>query len=134
RLLDHVGEEYARPILAEMPLHHLVMLVNAVHPLRAEVLLRMVPDEAKPHIAPVPTLPASAAGRLISVRHLEAPEGWMPRQVIAHLRKGGERDDVTNYVYVLDNLGRLVGVASFPDVVLGPDATLLCDIMYTKVV
>src|SRR5690606_31750725 len=34
RLLDHVGEEYARPILAEMPLHHLVMLVNAVHPLR----------------------------------------------------------------------------------------------------
>ncbi len=34
RLLDHVGEEHARAILAEMPAHHLVMLVNAVHPLR----------------------------------------------------------------------------------------------------
>src|SRR5690606_38704494 len=82
RLLDHVGEEYARPILAEMPLHHLVMLVNAVHPLRAEVLLRMVPDEAKPHIAQMQTLPDNAAGRLISVRHFEAREGWTARQVI----------------------------------------------------
>ncbi len=47
RLLDHVGEAHARAILAEMPLHHLVMLVNAVHPLRAQVLLRMVPDDAR---------------------------------------------------------------------------------------
>src|SRR5690606_24413279 len=99
RLLDHVGEEYARPILAEMPLHHLVMLVNAVHPLRAEVLLRMVPDEAKPHIAQMQTLPDNAAGRLISVRHFEAREGWTARQVIAHFRKVGENVDVTNYVY-----------------------------------
>ena len=134
RLLDHVGEEYARPILAEMPLHHLVMLVNAVHPLRAEVLLRMVPDEAKPHIAQMQTLPDNAAGRLISVRHFEAREGWTARQVIAHFRKVGENVDVTNYVYVVDNIGRLVGVASFRDVLLSPDDTLLSDIMYTKVV
>src|SRR5690606_16046994 len=134
RLLDHVGEEYARPILAEMPLHHLVMLVNAVHPLRAEVLLRMVPDEAKPHIAQMQTLPDNAAGRLISVRHFEAREGWTARQVIAHFRKVGENVDVTNYVYVVDNIGRLVGVASFRDVLLSPDDTLLSDIMYSKVV
>lgn len=134
RLLDHVGEEHARAILAEMPAHHLVMLVNAIHPLRAQVLLRLVPDEAKPHIAQMQTLPEDAAGRRISVRHFQAREQWNARQVIAHFRKVGENVDVTNYVYVVDNKGRLVGVASLRDVLLSSDDTLLQDIMYTKVV
>jgi len=134
RLLDHVGEAHARAILAEMPLHHLVMLVNAVHPLRAQVLLRMVPDDARPHMAQMQTLPEDAAGRLISVRHFEAREGWTTSQVIAHFRKVGQNVDVTNYVYVVDDRGQFVGVASFRDVLLSPDDTLLRDIMYTKVV
>lgn len=134
RLLDHVGEEHARAILAEMPVHHLVLLVNAVHPLRAQVLLRLVPDEAKPHIAQVQTLPEDAAGRRLSVRHFEARDRWTTSQVIAHFRKVGENVDVTNYVYVVDDMGQFVGVASLREVLLSPDDTLLKDIMYTKVV
>ncbi len=98
------------------------------------MLLRLVPDEAKPHIAQMQTLPEDAAGRRISVRHFQAREQWNARQVIAHFRKVGENVDVTNYVYVVDNKGRLVGVASLRDVLLSSDDTLLQDIMYTKVV
>lgn len=134
RLLDHVGEEHARAVLAEMPVHHLVLLVNSVHPLRAQVLLRLVPDETKPHIAQLQTLPEDAAGRRISVRHFEARDGWTARQVIAHFRKVGENVDVTNYVYVVDDVGQFVGVASLKEVLLSSDDTLLKDIMYTKVV
>lgn len=134
RLLDHVGETHARAILAEMPLHHLVELVGAVHPLRAEVLLRLVPAEAKPHIERMQTLPEDAAGRRISVRHFQAREGWTARQVIAHFRKVGANVDVPNYVYVVDAKGRLVGVASLREVLLSPDETPLKEIMYTKVV
>lgn len=134
RLLDHVGEDHARAVLAEMPVHHLVLLVNAVHALRAQVLLRLVPDEAKPHIAQLQTLPEDAAGRRISVRHFEARDGWTARQVIAHFRKVGENVDLISYVYVVDDAGQLVGVASFREVLLSSDDTLLKDIMYTKVV
>lgn len=134
RLLDHVGERHARAILSEMPVHHLVELVSALHPLRAQVLMGLVPDEAKPHIERMRTLPDDAAGRRISVRHFQAQEGWTAKQVIAHFRKVGENVDVAHYVYVVDNKGRLVGVASLRDVLLSPDDTLLKDIMYTKVV
>lgn len=133
-LLDHVGEDHARAILAEMPLHHLVDLVSAVHPLRAQVLMQLVPAEAKPHIERIQTLPEDAAGRRISVRHFQAREDWTARQVIAHFRKVGANVDVTNYVYVVDNKGRLVGVASLREVLLSPEDTPLRDIMYTKVV
>lgn len=134
RLLDHVGEAHARAIIAEMPVHHLVMLVNAVHPLRARVLLELVPDEAREAVFTMQTLPEDAAGRRISVRHFEARKWWTTSQVIAHFRKVGQNVDVTNYVYVVDDVGQFVGVASLREVLLSPDDTLLVDIMYTKVV
>src|SRR5690606_9036148 len=59
---------------------------------------------------------------------VDGPPGHRP---LSQSRRKRRR---TNYVYVVDNIGRLVGVASFRDVLLSPDDTLLSDIMYTKVV
>ena len=54
--------------------------------------------------------------------------------MINHFRKVGSKATVTNYIYVVDGQGRLVGVTSLKEVLLSDPRTLVSDIMYTKVV
>lgn len=134
RLLDHVGEDAARAVLEEMPVHHLSPLLDAIHPLQADVLRGMLSDTALTHLGGMETLPEDAAGRRISVRYFEVRAEWTVRQALAHFRKVGANVDVANYAYVVDKAGRLVGVASMRELLLNAEDTAVQDIMYTKVV
>lgn len=134
RLLDHVGEEQARAILGEMPIHHLSPLIAAVHPLRGEVLLNLLPEAARGHLDQMETLPEDAAGRRISVRYFEVRAEWSLRQALDHFRKVGRNVDVANYAYVVDQAGQLVGVASVRELLLRPEDVAVSDVMYTKLV
>lgn len=134
RLLDDLEDERAREVLAKMDMHHLVDFVEALHPLRAQVVLNLVPKEQRPQIDQFQNLPEDSAGRHINVRYLQAREHWTAKQVINHFRKVGHDVDISNYIYVVDAKGHLVGVASLRDVILSPEDTPLSDIMYTKVV
>src|SRR5690625_1482002 len=132
RLLDDLDEGRARAVLAKMDMHHLVDLVKSFHPLRAQVLLNLVPAEQRPKIDQFQNLPEDTAGRHINVRYLEARQNWTAKETIAHFRKVGRGVDISNYVYVVDGRGHLVGVASMRDVLLSAEDTLLADIMYTR--
>lgn len=134
RLLDHVAEDVARAILGEMPMHHLSPLIDAVHPLRAEVLLAMLPETSLGHLDRMQALPEDAAGRRISVRYFEVRSEWTVRQALEHFRKVGNNVDVANYAYVVDGAGRLVGVVSMRELLLNAEDLTLNEVMYTTVV
>lgn len=134
RLLDHVGEQKARAILAAMPIHHLSPLITAVHPLQGEVLLGLLPDSVREHVDQMQALPEDAAGRRLSVRYWEVRAEWTVRQALEHFRKVGRNVDVANYAYVVDQAGQLVGVASVRELLLSPEDTSVKELMYTNVV
>ena len=70
----------------------------------------------------------------MTLDYIAVREDWNVNRVINHFRKVGSKATVTNYIYVVDGQGRLVGVTSLKEVLLSDPRTLVSDIMYTKVV
>jgi magnesium transporter len=133
-LLDHLDIPTSSAILAGMSSDALSDLVSAVHPRRAQELLRRLPDEQRQEVRRLLEYPENTAGSRMSVDYLEAQKHWTAEQVIAHFRKVGREVALPNYVYVIDAAGHLLGVTSMRDVLLSAPGTPVSDIMYTQVV
>ena len=134
RLLDHADEQVARAILAQMASDSLVDLLGAIHPLQANEILKRLPPEDLDHIRQMMTYPPESAGGLMTVSYLSVRATWTAEQVIAHFRKVGQTVEEAGYVYVIDQYGRLVGVASMREVILAHPTTPISEIMVTKAI
>lgn len=133
-LLDHVGEACARAIIGAMSSDMLVDLLLAIHPKQAQELLRKVPAEDVAAIRQLMTYPEYSAGGRMTVSYIAVRQEWTAEQAIAHFRKVGADVDVTNYFYVTDKDGYLVGVTSMRQMFLAHPRTRITDVMYAKVV
>lgn len=134
RLLDHSADDVTRSILADMSDDAVADLVMAIHPRQAQEILRRVPEEDIADIKLLMTYPDDTAGGLMSLDYIAVRQDWSVDRVIKRFRKVGREASITNYVYVVDLQGRLTGVTSLKEVLLSDPATLVSDIMYTKVV
>jgi len=134
RLIDHLDDVAVRAILAEMSSDALVDLIGAIHPRQAKEILRRVPVEDLAGIRQLMTYPDYTAGGRMTIGYIAVRQEWTAEQVIAHFRKVGAQADLTNYLYIVDKDGRLVGVTSLREVLLSPPKTPIFDFMYTKVV
>lgn len=133
-LIDYLDDTAVRAILAEMPSDAIVDLIGAIHPKQAKEILRRVPAEDLAGIRQLLTYPDHTAGGRMTVGYIAVRQEWTAEQVIAHFRKVGAQADLTNYLYIVDKDGRLVGVTSLREVLLSPPKTPIFDVMYTKVV
>ena len=134
RLLDHSSHEVTRSILADMSDDALADLVMAIHPRQAQEIFRKIPEEDLADIKLLMTYPDDSAGGLMSLDYIAVRQDWNADRVIGHFRKIGREIDMTSYVYVVDAQGHLAGVTSLKEVLLTDPATLVSDIMYTKIV
>lgn len=134
RLLDHLPEATARLVLADLPSDALVDLMGAIHPRQAEALMHLVPDDNKDRIRQLMTYPETTAGGRMTIGYIVVRSFWTAAQVIAHFRKVAHQVEAASYVYVVDGVGQLVGVASIRDILLSPDDLPVSEIAYTKVV
>jgi magnesium transporter len=133
-LLDHLEERHAGPILREMSSDGVVDLLKAIHPRQARELLRLLPPDDRTQVQQMMQYPENSAGGRMAADYLAVRQDRTADQVIAHFRKVGRQVELANYVYVVDREGRLVGVTSMRDVLLAAPATLVGEIMYTKIV
>lgn len=132
RLLHHLEGDRARQILNEMPGDSVTDLFLAVHPRQAETLLDWLPEGYQAKIRGLMTYPENTAGGLATVNYVAARQSWTAEEALTHLRKVGREAELVAYVYVLDPLGRLVGVTSLRDLILAPPKAVLAEIMNTN--
>jgi len=133
-LIDHLDDTAVGAILAEMSSDAIVDLIGAIHPRQAKEILRRVPAEDLAGIRQLMTYPDHTAGGRMTIGYIAVRQEWTAEQVLDHFRKAGADADVTNYLYVVDKDGRLVGVTSLREVLLSPPKTPILEAMYTKVV
>jgi magnesium transporter len=133
-LLDHLPERKIRAIIAVMPSDALVDLLGAVHPKQAQEILKRVPSEDVAQVKELMSYPEHSAGGLMTFNYLTARTQWTAAQVIDHFRKVAKDIENANYVYVVDKVGRLAGVASLRDIILAAPGVRVAEIMYTKVI
>jgi len=134
RLLDHSDKAVAKAILAAMGRDAIADLLMAIHPNKAQQIMAMVPEEDLESIKYLMTYPEDSAGGIMSLDYIQAREYWTIEQVIRHFRKVGQKQSIANYIYIVDAIGRLVGVLSLKELLLNDPKSLVSDVMHKNII
>lgn len=134
QILDHIGEDLARRIVAEMPSDALADLAGAIHPKQARELLRLMPPELATTIRGLMEFPENTAGGLMTVEYISLRSTMTVEQAMSHIRKVGRDAETVAYLYVIDAKGRLAGVVSVRELLLADPQTPIAEIMSENVV
>lgn len=134
QLLQHLPLSYATPLFKQMSSDSVVDLLLAIHPLQAERMLKLLPEDYREQINQLMTYPEHTAGSLMTVDFLSARTYWSCEQTLQHIRKVGHEAELVSYVYVTDTRGILVGVVSLKEVIFASPDTLLETIVTTDVI
>lgn len=134
RLLDHLDEESASKIIAAMGRDAIADLLMAIHPNKAQEIMAMIPQEYLESIKFLMSYPEDSAGGIMSLDYIQARQYWTIERVIEHFRKVGRKQSVTNYIYIVDAVGKLVGVLSLKELLLNEPKTKVEDVMHTNII
>ena len=134
RLLDHSDKAVAKAILAAMGRDAIADLLMAIHPNKAQQIMAMVPEKDLESIKYLMTYPEDSAGGIMSLDYIQAREYWTIEQVIRHFRKVGQKQSIANYIYIVDAIGKLVGVLSLKELLLNDPKSLVSDVMHKNII
>lgn len=133
-LIDRLGLAQAAEILSSMSPDDLVALLGRLSAEKAKTLLASM-DPA--HAARVKQLMAYAhetAGAIMTDRFVWVTSDITVREAFEKLRDFADVAEVLNYLYVVDQDRRLVGVLSIRDLLQAREETPVADIMYERVI
>lgn len=132
QLLSRLNHDAAVQILNHLSSDNMVQLFAALHPRQAERLFSHLKDELQEKIRGLMSYPENTAGSLANVEYVAARHWWTAEQTLDHLRRVGDQAELYKYIYILDSLGKLVGVLSLRDLILADPATPIAEIMVGK--
>lgn len=133
-ILDHLEEEVTALLLNEMSSDKVVDLLLAIHPYQVNILMNYLPEDYRKTISTLMDFAPETAGSLATVDYIFARNSWTVEQALQHVRKVGREAEIVSYVYVLDMLGRLVGVVSLKEMILAKAGTKLSEIVREEVI
>jgi len=120
-ILDEMKPDEAADVLGELPEERAEELIALMEEDKAEEVSRLMQYE-----------PETAAGKMTT--EFIALPGWMTvEQVIARLRETRLDAESIFYLYVVDNIGRLVGVLSMRSLVISPSDAPITQLMRSDV-
>ncbi len=134
RLLDHSDENVAREILSAMGRDAIADLVMAIHPNKAQKILQMVPHEYLDSIKFLMTYPEDSAAGIMSLDYIQVRQYWTIERVIDYFRKVGRKQSIANYIYVVDSVGKPVGVLSLKELLLSDPKELVSEVMHKNII
>ena len=122
RLLGDMDPDDAADIVGDLPYE------------KAETLLRLMGVENAAGIRELLGYKEDTAGGLMTTQYVAIRSTSTVEDATEILRGLGEDFPFVNYLYVLDEYDKLVGVLSLRTLVLAPDRTVLSDIMYDELI
>lgn len=134
QIIHHLNRSIASPLLIQMSSDVVVDMLLAIHPLQAEKLLNLLPDDYRQTINNLMTYPENTAGSLVTVDYISARSYWDGEQALKHIRKVGHAAEIVSYIYVTNTRGELVGIVSLKEIILASPDTKLGDIATTDVI
>jgi len=119
-ILDEMEFDEAADVLGDLPKEKV-----------AEILHEMdEPDE----VIPLLRYPDDTAGGLMTPAAITLHQGWTAGEALAELRRVGPQSESTYYLFVVDEMDRLLGVIGLRDLVTTPIDMLIAERMKTDVV
>ncbi|GAB3793384.1 magnesium transporter [Virgibacillus kimchii] len=132
--LHKLGIERSSKVLDLMENDDLAGLLSRLEPERMEELLSGMNEEEMQIVRNMMTYPPETAGRIMNNRLVWIPRDYTVRQAVDKLKDFAELAEYLNYLYVIDEEKKLVGVVSYRDLILADIQDKIDNIMFTSLV
>jgi magnesium transporter len=133
-VLNKLGIEKSSKVLDLMDNDDLALLLNELSPEKKDSLLSGMKIEESKAVSDILNYPPETAGRIMTNRFVWIRNNYTVREAVDKLKSFAEFAESINYLYVVDEERKLVGVVSYRDLLLGGLDEKIKDIMYERVI
>ncbi len=133
-VLHKLGIEKSSKVLDLMENDNIASLLSELAPEKIEEILSEMKQEESEVVQSLISYPPETAGRLMTNRYVWIPRHYTIREAIDKLKHFADIAEYLNYLYVIDEQKKLVGVVSYRDLLLGNLQDMIEDVMYSKVI
>ncbi|MGP1909862.1 magnesium transporter [Metabacillus sp. JX24] len=134
KVLTKLGVEKSGEVMDLMDNDDLAYLLEDLSPERIRELLSGMNKEESMIVQNIMNYPPETAGRLMTNRFVWIPQHFTVRDTVEKLKIFAEYSETINYLYVIDEKKKLVGVVSYRDLILSGEHEKIYDIMYSRVI
>ena len=128
-LISTVDTKKALGILEKMPVDEAADIIGDLESEKADELLRLMRIRKANAIRDLLKHRDETAGGLMTTEFITLPQNLTVEQVISKLRESAPSAETIYYLYVVDDLGRLVGILSLRSLIISPPDKPISDIM-----
>ncbi|WP_246943961.1 magnesium transporter [Bacillus pinisoli] len=133
-ILHKLGFETSGKVLDEMDNDDLAALLDVLSPELIQKLLSGMKKEESEAVQHLMSYPPETAGRLMTNRFVWIRDHFTVRQTVDKIKIFAEYSETINYIYIIDEQKKLVGVVSYRDLILADIDSKITDIMFERVI
>ena len=128
-LMANLEAKKAVNILDKMPLDEVADIIGDLPKDKSEELLRLIRVRKAAQIRGLLQHKDETAGGLMTTEFITLPQNMTVEQVISLLREMAPNAETIYYLYVVDEIGRLVGLLSLRTLIISPPDKMIAEIM-----
>ena len=129
QLLRGMAHEQVVSLLNEMSPDDRTALLEELPSAAARQLIQLLTPEERKIAQALLGYPEGSVGRLMTPDFIAAHEDWTVQQVLDYVREHGQDRETLNFVYVVDDKGRLIDDLRMREFLLRPLTTKVAQIM-----
>lgn len=133
-LLNILGIEKSSKVLDLMDNDDLATLLHELSPEKIDSLLSEMDTKESNAVKDIMSYPPETAGRIMTNRFVWIRNYYTVREAVDKLKSFAEFAETLNYLYVIDEDSKLVGVVSYRDLLLAGEGDRIDNIMFERVI
>ncbi|MCM3603262.1 magnesium transporter [Robertmurraya korlensis] len=133
-VLNRLGIERSGKVLDEMDNDDLASLLDDLSPEKISQLLSGMKKEESKAVQDIMNYPPETAGRLMTNRFVWIRDYYTVKEAVTKLKSFTDYAETINYLYVIDQYRKLVGVVSYRDILMAEADAVIRNIMYERVI
>lgn len=133
-LLNMLGLEKSSKVLDLMDNDDLATLLHELSPDKIDSLLSEMDTKESNAVKDIMSYPPETAGRIMTNRFVWIRNYYTVREAVDKLKSFAEFAETLNYLYVIDEDSKLVGVVSYRDLLLAGEGDRIDNIMFERVI
>ncbi|MEW9111100.1 magnesium transporter [Cytobacillus gottheilii] len=133
-VLNKIGKERTGKVLDEMDNDDLALLLDELSPEKIASLLSGMKKSESQIVQDIMNYPPETAGRIMTNRFVWIRDYYSVKEAVEKLKIFAEYAETINYLYVIDQHRKLVGVVSYRDLLIAEPHEKISDVMYERVI
>ncbi|WP_251555311.1 magnesium transporter [Neobacillus muris] len=133
-VLNRLGAEKSTKVLDLMDNDDLALLLHELSPTEIESLLAEMKTEESNAVKDIMKYPPETAGRIMTNRFVWIRSYYTVKEAVEKLKSFADYAESLQYLYVIDEDRKLVGVVSYRDLLLAEPDEHISSVMYERVI